>query len=71
MITGHLPFDNDDIEIVANKITKHELNFRSNIYKDSSFLALDLVDQMLNKKPSLRPNMKQILNHEWIMETRV
>ncbi|KAF9648363.1 Pkinase-domain-containing protein [Thelephora ganbajun] len=66
LLTGGLPFDDDDDVIMRGKITKGE-------YEDPEWLsdeARDLIRKILNQDPLQRPPISQILAHPWFAAHR-
>ena len=61
MLFGYLPFDDDNNDILYNKICEGKFNIPNEI----SFEASDLIKRLLNVDPLKRINIRQIKNHPW------
>ncbi|KAH7098511.1 hypothetical protein BKA62DRAFT_832486 [Auriculariales sp. MPI-PUGE-AT-0066] len=64
LLTGSLPFDDDDEDVMRDKIIKGE-------YEDVEWLtdeARDLVRGILVKEPTKRLTIAQILGHKWFTD---
>ena len=61
MLCGFLPFDDDNNDILYNKICEGKFI----IPNDISFEACDLIKRILNVDPLKRINIRQIKNHPW------
>ena len=61
-------FHKNDVRKLIESIKKKELDFNSQILQSISIEAADLLDQLLQKKPSLRPSPKEILLHPFIIK---
>jgi serine/threonine protein kinase len=68
LLTGFLPFEdeNNDERNVARKIIKLPVSYPENIWKNISYIAKDFVENLLQKNPENRMNIKQCLEHPWI-----
>ncbi|EGR32213.1 protein kinase domain protein [Ichthyophthirius multifiliis] len=71
LLYGKLPFDSNTVENIIKLNEKCEINFDINkhIIKCSSS-AMDLLKQMLEKDPLLRPNASVLLNHTWFVNMK-
>ncbi|KAJ7267369.1 Pkinase-domain-containing protein [Mycena rebaudengoi] len=61
LLTGTLPFDDDDEDIMRDKIVKGE-------FEDPQWLSIesrDLLQNILQQDPTKRPTISQILEHAW------
>ncbi|OCH90214.1 Pkinase-domain-containing protein [Obba rivulosa] len=61
LLTGTLPFDDDDEAIMKQKVIR-------GVYEDPEWLseeARDLIRQILQTDPTMRPAIAQILAHPW------
>ncbi|EMD36545.1 hypothetical protein CERSUDRAFT_138235 [Gelatoporia subvermispora B] len=61
LLTGTLPFDDDDEAIMRQKVIR-------GVYEDPEWLsedARDLIRQILQTDPTKRPAIAQILTHQW------
>ena len=68
LLTGVSPFlsqTNDDAQTMQNIVSK-QVNFESSKWGGTSFLAQDMVDQLLQKKPSMRLSTGEIKAHPWL-----
>ena len=67
LLSGYLPFDDkySEKEIMI-KITKEEIIFKEKAWKDKSSEAKDFVNKLLQKEPSKRINISQVLDHPWL-----
>ena len=61
MIVGKLPFAGKHFLEIASKILHTEVNFKLEAYNGPSLEVLDLIDQLLSKKPGQRLNTREIL----------
>jgi Ca2+-binding EF-hand superfamily protein len=68
-LSGTLPFDdeNDNEEVIANKIVFNEVEFPPKVWNSRSRSSKDLINKCLVKNPDDRITMKEFLNHEWIL----
>ncbi|CAD6585348.1 MAG: hypothetical protein ASARMPREDX12_001971 [Alectoria sarmentosa] len=64
LLTGELPFDDDDDMITKHKILSSEPSFPDNFPPD----AKSLVSQLLSKRPLLRPGISDILTNSFLSE---
>ncbi|KAL6298021.1 hypothetical protein BKA93DRAFT_106695 [Sparassis latifolia] len=61
LLTGTLPFDDDDDSVMKEKVVK-------GVFEDPEWLsdeARDLIKSILQVDPSVRPQISQILAHPW------
>lgn len=62
MLTGgKLPFDDDRLEMLFDKIQTSAVEYPERISAD----AVDLLEKLLTKSPAQRPSAKQIRSHHW------
>lgn len=64
MVTGYLPFDSHDAEIVIHKI-------KSGFFKVPPFvseIATDLITKILTPNPLFRPGARTVLDHAWFSD---
>lgn len=61
VVSGYLPFDSNNPDIVVEKIKAGRFKLPPTI----SDLARDVITKMLTPNPLLRPGAKTILAHEW------
>ena len=68
LLTGFLPFEdeNNDEENVAKQIINLPVTYPENIWNNISYIAKDFVENLLQKNPENRMNIKQCLEHPWI-----
>ncbi len=64
LLTGELPFDDDDDMITKHKILSSEPSFPTTFPPD----AKSLVNQLLSKRPLLRPGISDILTNPFLSE---
>lgn len=63
MMTGSMPFDEDDEARIKWKIVNEMPNFDSDVIGHD---AKDLLVKLLSKDPSKRPTMREILEHDFL-----
>jgi Ca2+-binding EF-hand superfamily protein len=70
MLTGTLPFDDDDDneELIAKKIVFSKLQFYDKKWKKISDLCHDFIDKCLIKEPEKRETTTELLKHPWILK---
>ena len=61
LLFAKMPFSSNNIRQLMEKIKKEELDFKNDNLQSISIEAADLLDQLLEKKPSLRLSPKEIL----------
>lgn len=61
MVTGHLPFDNEDPVVTRSEILNAEPDVPSNLSEQ----LRDLIFYMLQKDPTKRCSIEQIKSHPW------
>lgn len=64
LLTGELPFDDDDDAVTRNLILTEEPKYTEHIPAD----ALPLLKRLLSKRPLLRPSLPEILSHPFLAE---
>ena len=64
LLTGELPFDDDDDMVTKYKILASEPKYPDSMPPD----AKSLVSQLLSKRPLLRPNLADILTNPFLVE---
>ncbi|OIW22612.1 kinase-like protein [Coniochaeta ligniaria NRRL 30616] len=64
LLTGELPFDDDDDAVTRNLILTKEPKYPEHIPAD----ALTLLKRLLSKRPLLRPSLPDILSHPFLSE---
>ncbi|KAF2016048.1 kinase-like protein [Aaosphaeria arxii CBS 175.79] len=64
LLTGELPFDDDDETVTKMKILKEEPNYPDNFPPQ----AKELCQSLLSKRPILRPTLADILQNPWLAE---
>ncbi|KAI9312164.1 hypothetical protein BX666DRAFT_2161655 [Dichotomocladium elegans] len=67
LLTGHLPFDDDNIRQLLKKVKAGKYVMPDNISRS----AQDLIRRILVVDPSKRLTMKQIMSHPWFREIPV
>ncbi|KAI7896652.1 kinase-like domain-containing protein [Mucor mucedo] len=65
LLTGHLPFDDENIRQLLKKVKSGKYVMPDNISRS----AQDLIRRILVVDPSRRLNMQQIMAHPWFCET--
>ncbi|GAA5816902.1 hypothetical protein MFLAVUS_010437 [Mucor flavus] len=65
LLTGHLPFDDENIRQLLKKVKSGKYVMPDNISRS----AQDLIRRILVVDPSRRLNMQQIMAHPWFRET--
>ncbi|KAI9283156.1 kinase-like domain-containing protein [Sporodiniella umbellata] len=65
LLTGHLPFDDENIRQLLRKVKSGKYSMPDSI----SPKAQDLIQRILVVDPSQRLTMKQIMRHPWFTET--
>ncbi|KAG1457306.1 hypothetical protein G6F46_007312 [Rhizopus delemar] len=66
LLTGHLPFDDENIRQLLRKVKSGKYVMPDNISKS----AQDLIRRILVIDPSKRLTLKQIMEHPWFKETK-
>ena len=61
MVCGYLPFDDQDTQILYQRIIDGEYSIPSNISNEAS----DLIRRVLNVDPDQRYTIEQIRQHQW------
>jgi serine/threonine protein kinase len=64
LLTGELPFDDDDDSVTRNKILTEEPKYPDHIPTE----VLPLLKSLLSKRPLLRPTLPDILAHPFLAE---
>jgi serine/threonine protein kinase len=64
LLTGELPFDDDDEALTKTKILKDEPKYPDHIPPQ----AKELINILLSKRTILRPTLADILQHAWLAE---
>ncbi|KAL9614759.1 MAG: hypothetical protein Q9167_000750 [Letrouitia subvulpina] len=64
LLTGELPFDDDDDMVTKHKILTTEPNYPESLPVD----AKALISQLLSKRPLVRPSIADILMHPFLAE---
>ncbi|PGH14843.1 CAMK/CAMKL protein kinase [Polytolypa hystricis UAMH7299] len=64
LLAGELPFDEDDDQVTKQKILSGDPNFNERFPED----AKTLINQLLSKRPLLRPTLSDILAHPFLSE---
>ncbi|KAI8641581.1 hypothetical protein BD408DRAFT_367923 [Parasitella parasitica] len=65
LLTGHLPFDDENIRQLLKKVKSGKYIMPDNISRS----AQDLIRRILVVDPAKRLNMQQIMSHPWFRET--
>lgn len=64
LIIGKPPFETSDVKTTYKRIRMNAYSFPENV--PISDVAKDIITKILNNDPSKRPNIDDILNHEFI-----
>ena len=64
LLTGELPFDDDDDNVTRTKILSSEPKWPDNLTPDSQ----SLLGVLLSKRPLIRPSLSEILTHPFLAE---
>ncbi|EAY18459.1 CAMK family protein kinase [Trichomonas vaginalis G3] len=64
LLTGHPPFEANNMKDMSKLIVSGEFRFPPNI--QLSFVAKDFIESALQVKPSLRPNIRELLKHPFL-----
>ena len=64
LLTGELPFDDDDDNVTKKYILTSEPKYPDHLSDDS----ISLIKQLLSKRPLLRPSLSDILSHPFLAE---
>lgn len=65
MLTGEPPFDDEDEDVLMEKIKNEELKINPKLFKGISLNAKEFVMSLLKKNPSERPSATNALKHDW------
>ncbi|OHT01085.1 5'-AMP-activated protein kinase catalytic subunit alpha-2 [Tritrichomonas foetus] len=65
MVTGTLPFDDDNVQMMLQKIAYTEPSYPSNL----SLQLIDLLKKILVKNPDQRATIKKIREHPWFSQS--
>ncbi|CAK66762.1 unnamed protein product (macronuclear) [Paramecium tetraurelia] len=71
MLSGQLPFNADYLNDLIESIKLAKYEFPEEIFQEVSSEAKDLIQQLLQKDPGLRPHPDEALNHPWFAESIV
>uniref|UniRef100_A0A671RXR2 Serine/threonine-protein kinase PLK4 n=1 Tax=Sinocyclocheilus anshuiensis TaxID=1608454 RepID=A0A671RXR2_9TELE len=64
-LTGRPPFDTDTVKHTLNKVVLGEYQMPTHISAE----AQDLIQQLLQKNPALRPSLSAVLDHPFMTQT--
>jgi polo-like kinase 1 len=64
LIIGKPPFETSDVKTTYKRIRMNAYNFPENVAITDN--AKDLITRILNNDPTKRPNVDEILSHEWM-----
>lgn len=70
LLCGFPPFYDESIQTLTEKVARGQYTFLSPWWDDISKPAQDLVSHLLTVDPDKRYNIKQFLNHPWILESQ-
>ena len=65
--TGSLPFDDQDITALFNKIVNDHVNYPATLSPD----LVELLNALLSKNPEERPSIEEMLKFNWLRHTEV
>ncbi|CAD8118147.1 unnamed protein product [Paramecium sonneborni] len=68
MLSGQLPFNGDYLNDLIESIKEAKYEFPEEVFQEVSNQAKDLIQQLLQKDPTLRPHPDEALNHPWFEE---
>ncbi|CAD8117575.1 unnamed protein product [Paramecium sonneborni] len=68
MLSGQLPFNADYLNDLIESIKEAKYEFPEETFQEVSSQAKDLIQQLLQKDPALRPHPDEALNHPWFAE---
>ena len=69
LVAGFLPFDSDQSEKEIARQTVYEPTpFPSLVWSNISIEAKMFIDNLLNKSPNKRMNIKEVLEHKWLQK---
>ena len=66
MLSGNLPFNEENIPLLVHMITHDEPNMLDEGLLDVSEDGIELIEKMLTKNPRKRPSAKECLKHPWM-----
>ena len=65
LLCGYPPFNGNSNDEIYNSIKNNQPYFYGEDWKDITPEAIDLLQNMLNKKPNKRLSAEQCINHKW------
>lgn len=68
LVSGTLPFDDDDEDSIMDKAINHEPDYLSPWIAKVSKDGKDFIKSLLKKKNTKRLTLKEALNHHWLAE---
>ena len=66
LLSGALPFDDENDDTLAKKIVYSDPGYPDQIFRDRSETAKKLISQCLEKKPEKRISIDELLDSYWI-----
>ena len=67
LLTACTPFYGPDQEATRDAILHKKLAFTDEVWQEVSDSCKDLLQKMLYKDQSLRPSIKEVLRHPWML----
>ena len=71
LVSGSLPFFDEDEEVVFDKILEGEYSFDDDVWQNVSVRAKDFISKCLQEYPDERPTSFELLKHSWINSNQV
>ncbi|OMJ93080.1 hypothetical protein SteCoe_4024 [Stentor coeruleus] len=70
LIGGYLPFTGENPNEILLNNCKCKINFEDKIWKKVSYLVVDLLSELLEPNPELRPDAAEALLKQWIIRKK-
>ncbi|BFU25287.1 protein kinase, putative [Entamoeba histolytica HM-1:IMSS-B] len=71
VLSGNLPFYDENEEVIFDKILDGHYDFSSSIWQTISVKAKDFIMKCLNENPNERPTSFDLLKHSWLSNAQV
>jgi len=69
LLVGYLPFDDEKSEREIARQTIHEpVPFKSSVFKKNTQESKSFIENLLNKDPQKRMQIKEVLDHPWLQK---